>query len=196
MCPSQLTKTYGEVSPCQPLPLDPPYHVPSSLLPLCRWFSSHPTAPSCPFSSTSHSLSPVSPCLQTLYKYYPGSLERLVVVNAPMGGQTIYRILTNVLPASFAEKVPVSHTHTRMKEGEGGGQEAVADSIASLLSPSPSMRLRALFFPFPSCPAVHAVPAISRPCSISQCPISSLCLLVFVSCGCVVAIDPDAVGAE
>jgi hypothetical protein len=100
VCPSQLTKTYGEVSPSLPLALDPPYHVCSSL-------------PSPRLSSTSHSLSPLSPCLQTLYKYYPGSLERLVVVNAPMGGQTIYRILTNVLPASFAEKVPSASHHRR-----------------------------------------------------------------------------------
>lgn len=79
---------------------------PSAPIPLSSY------RPSPRLSSTSHSPSPLPPCLQTLYKYYPGSLERLVVVNAPMGGQTIYRILTNVLPASFAEKVLSLQTHT------------------------------------------------------------------------------------
>jgi hypothetical protein len=42
---------------------------------------------------------------QTLYKYYPGVLERIVVVNPPFGMQTIYHILIRIMPPLLQEKV-------------------------------------------------------------------------------------------
>lgn len=61
------------------------------------------------------------PTCQTLYRYYPGVIERLVIVNPPFGASAIISILLPTLPAFLRDKV------SPFADGQGTGREEEED---------------------------------------------------------------------